>query len=1441
MAKKIFFELEFEGTQKAVERIEQLRSAVSILGKELKSDSLTDSQYTDLEKQLIHAKAALKDLEAERSESVKRFSAAATGDDSYRRLQQTLTELTKQYKELSKVERDSADGILLAKTIENTNTELKKLDAGLGNFQRNVGNYPQTVGAFVTGVADGIPQLQGFADATNIMQNGLQGIGQSATATGRLLTGAFVGFQILSVAASELSEFTEAAIETESGLKELQAITGVTDNELEKLSNNISNLTSITLDNGSRITNTAQDIQNAFKLVGSAQPELLKNSAALEEVTRQAIILQKAGGVDLETAVNLTTTALEQFSLEADQSGRIVNLMAAASKAGSTEIPQLDAALRKAGVGASLAGVSIEETTAAIEIANAKIKNAESSGTALNNFFIKLSASKGLPKEALDQLDKFGISTNVLSDSSATLETKLKALAPIANNTVALSKIFGSESANLAVAKSLIDSAKEAENGSNAFAKMTTTITGTSEGMTAAGVNASALRQRFDNLKNDGINAITPPLTKIIAGFLTLVEVLAKLPKFVYDNKEAFGLLLLAIISFNSQSIITQANIIKENALNGLSAIWKKANTVAQWDLNAAMSANPIGVVIGLIALLVAGFVILYKNSETVRNGINDLTDKFLNFYENLGFFKLAFAPIVETLKFAYNVFKDGGAAIEAYKVAIFSMVINAITYFDILKLKAKEFSLSMENAFSFTATAKAKVSNDLASVRSEIEKSNAKLLNVDAEYNKSLLSGRAKQIAEAKASEEKKKADETDKLPPDGSPDDITKKRKEIKKELDKWKQERIDFVSNLQIELQKIENENYASKLANDLGKEQISFEEKQAKQRENYTKFLEKTKEQEDKLLEAYSKSSIEYKNFKSQTDLSLIQAKNLNDALQVENEELHQKNLLDIQKKYALLKDKEYLDLSKRLSDSTQKLASESTTIALSFLEDRRLAELQQIEILNKSKTESIDKQTADVLEKNKKAQEQIDLAFGKNSEQSVLFQNEVQRSEQDLFRQASETKLKLIEKFNFDISEANKRHNESEAKKEIEDLQKSIQNRTSFEQSETKRLRSELNKSLSNDLSDTERLSLQVNFDTESYEIEKKTLLDNLTDVEKRLNELVSTDTTEVNIAQYKALESMASDYYFKLSEHERNRTEEKRKQSEDRLKIELAEAEEGFNTLQQFATLAQTLSKVSTEQDKRAIDEQVQNKTRSMTDLEQRMKNATGKEKIELQSRIDSEKEGIAKLEAERKKVEKQAAQDAKAFSILQATITTALNVIKALGQAPFPGTNLLAAGIAGAMGAAQIALIAAQPAAEGGLIGANVEPIVLSGERIVSEPNVQTTSSGDNILAVVKKGEVVLNEKQQERLGGYKTFASLGVKGFAEGGRVGGYGSSDVFRAPTESATRVILDKNIIDLMTSQIEATNARIDKIKTYIVLDDLQEVELQQNRIKQQITF
>lgn len=90
------------------------------------------------------------------------------------------------------------------------------------------------------------------------------------------------------------------------------------------------------------------------------------------------------------------------------------------------------------------------------------------------------------------------------------------------------------------------------------------------------------------------------------------------------------GLVVTGIATFGGGALAAGADI--GQLVTGLSnlslgtklaAAGTKIMTAAQWLLNAALAANPIGLVIIAIAALIAIFVVAYKNSETFRNIVN--------------------------------------------------------------------------------------------------------------------------------------------------------------------------------------------------------------------------------------------------------------------------------------------------------------------------------------------------------------------------------------------------------------------------------------------------------------------------------------------------------------------------------------------------------------------------------------------------------------------------------------------------------------------------------------------------------------------------------------------------------------------------------------------------------------------------------------------------
>lgn len=102
----------------------------------------------------------------------------ATGDKakdaegSYNALSKKMSELKKAFKETN----DEAERDKLAKQIVGINDQLKEMDASIGNYQRNVGNYE---GAFTKGLAGITSQVQALSNPLAIAKNGVLALGKA--------------------------------------------------------------------------------------------------------------------------------------------------------------------------------------------------------------------------------------------------------------------------------------------------------------------------------------------------------------------------------------------------------------------------------------------------------------------------------------------------------------------------------------------------------------------------------------------------------------------------------------------------------------------------------------------------------------------------------------------------------------------------------------------------------------------------------------------------------------------------------------------------------------------------------------------------------------------------------------------------------------------------------------------------------------------------------------------------------------------------------------------------------------------------------------------------------------------------------------------------------------------------------------------------------------
>lgn len=170
----------------AVDSLDDLRGEVVSAGYSFKS-------LGDAKKYIDKLRASLIDLDetseeyTERVEEIDKVqdklnkAMKATGDKtkdaegSYNALSKKMSELKKAFKETN----DEAEREVLAKQIVNINDQLKEMDASIGNYQRNVGNYETAFTKGLSGIAE---QVQALGNPLAVAKNGVLALGKAMKA-----------------------------------------------------------------------------------------------------------------------------------------------------------------------------------------------------------------------------------------------------------------------------------------------------------------------------------------------------------------------------------------------------------------------------------------------------------------------------------------------------------------------------------------------------------------------------------------------------------------------------------------------------------------------------------------------------------------------------------------------------------------------------------------------------------------------------------------------------------------------------------------------------------------------------------------------------------------------------------------------------------------------------------------------------------------------------------------------------------------------------------------------------------------------------------------------------------------------------------------------------------------------------------------------------------
>jgi hypothetical protein len=280
------------------------------------------------------------------------------------------------------------------------------------------------------------------------------------------------------------------------------------------------------------------------------------------------------------------------------------------------------------------------------------------------------------------------------------------------------------------------------------------------------------------------------------------------------------------------------------------------------------------------------------------------------------------------------------------------------------------------------------------------------------------------------------------------------------------------------------------------------------------------------------------------------------------------------------------------------------------------------------------------------------------------------------------------------------------------------------------------------------------------------------------------------------------------------------RDEQRKKEEED-----LEERAKRIETYLQTASLVtdffSTVQQARFKKDADQLNEQIELTEENIATLEAKAEKASGLKKRRLEKEIVQEKALLDARNKEAEALQLKAAKAEKKIAIMQSIIQGALAVNRALAVPPGPPFTIGSAITAGVFAGIQTATIIAQPLAEGG---------VVTGQRVNQKQNIPTRSNGDNVLAYVKRGEVVLNQRQQSLLGGSPTFRKLGIKGFAEGGMV------PPINPPIQGMSLQGNMNEFLQVMEAKTDAINNRIDRLQAYVVSEDIARDLAEGNKLK-----
>lgn len=418
----------------------------------------------------------------------------------------------------------------------------------------------------------------------------------------------------------------ETAASFEQGMSKVKAISRASAEDMGLLTKQAKEL-------GRTTQFTARQSADAMSYLGMAgwnAQEILKGMPGLLD-------LAAAGNTDLARTADIVSDELSAFGMGADQAGHMADVFAYTITRTNTNVEMLGETMKYAAPVAHAFGVDMEETAALAGLMADKGIKASQAGTSLRTGFLRLA---GPPKQASKAMEALGMDMSEMSKQQAEAQAAMKGLGIELSDTkgprkmsaiitelrdklqglsqeerlASVGAIFGKNASTgwLAVIDSAPDKfdalVKEMDKCDGESKRLAKTMTDNASGAMIR------LKSAMEGVAIGFGSAFLPMLADAGDGLANLASSIAEVAEEHPELIKGIGLVTAAMVgavgAFKVARVAYAAYRVVAAALGFIHLI------------NAALMANPIGlIVVGIAGLIAAGYA-LYKNWDKVSAGL---------------------------------------------------------------------------------------------------------------------------------------------------------------------------------------------------------------------------------------------------------------------------------------------------------------------------------------------------------------------------------------------------------------------------------------------------------------------------------------------------------------------------------------------------------------------------------------------------------------------------------------------------------------------------------------------------------------------------------------------------------------------------------------------------------------------------------------------------